>query len=958
VPVLIAVDGLGTTIWQREYLDGSGFLDTIGDLTSDPLSGDLFLLVHRGSFEETQRQELLRVRAADGQVRWSVEIDLGSVQPVPPMQVAYDPVSGRVVTVSSIGGSGANAADTLTVAYDGATGGLLWSDRFDAATIDRPTGLALASDGSLAFVLEGRGSTSSNLQGAVRALDLATGNLVWSIDDLGLGSQGRISTPEAAAGLAVVGTASGSTDRVVRALDPATGATLWDASLPSPSGGLLDHTPDGTQLFVAAFETLGPLERDVTTYALDGASGAVAWSQTYSTVVTGSNDVPRAVQASPDGTRVAIGVEVDALAPNLLATVVYDAASGAEVWRTATASIDEIGVAEPSTILFSADGNRVLVAGTGPGATGSDDAVSIAYAADDGGLDHFAQVDLSDSGDEQAPNIAVDPVGERVIVASTVRGNVQEPGQALVTARDPVTGAILWSRSLGAVPAGSESAAIALGGSGARVHLLFSDSEGVRLLTLRGLDGLTLWERTFPDRNSPGGLDLGPGQSRLYLALSRPAGGPFSPTDLEVLAVDAISGLDLWQASFDGGLIDAAKAIAVSPDGSKVAVLAAQQTDNTPPLSSQVIDSQFLTRVHDSQSGALRWSDLFDAYPGSGTNVDDPRDLAFSPDGARLFAVGASDQFGNGFTQSVALGYDVASGARLWSSVKYDGPEEGTSTFDRVRTTADGSLVAIGGSKLDNAQGRDLLGLGLDPLDGSIVWETRIDDGANEFFTDAAFDATGSLLLLAGCRTEWFFLTTALPVDAQVAALDTETGALLWRSRDLAPAGKEVAVRVAWDGAGKRLIAGTQVLGPESFDLRLDAVDEPLLVGLEGALSVASGGTQALGIRPGAAFAGNLYLLLGSASGTSPGIPVGDFELPLVADAYTDLTLRAQAPLSNSFAAIDADGAALASFELPAASSPALAGLTLHHAYVVIDASFGFPLVTAVSNPLPLELVP
>lgn len=122
-------------------------------------------------------------------------------------------------------------------------------------------------------------------------------------------------------------------------------------------------------------------------------------------------------------------------------------------------------------------------------------------------------------------------------------------------------------------------------------------------------------------------------------------------------------------------------------------------------------------------------------------------------------------------------------------------------------------------------------------------------------------------------------------------------------------------------------------------------------------LSLASGGTQQFQLRAGPAFAGELYLLLGSASGTSPGLPLGGGLLPLNPGPYFSLTLNNPnaAPLAQSFAVLDGAGEAQASFSLPPASSPALAGLSVHHAYAVIAVAPGSPpAFPLTSNPVPL----
>jgi hypothetical protein len=128
-------------------------------------------------------------------------------------------------------------------------------------------------------------------------------------------------------------------------------------------------------------------------------------------------------------------------------------------------------------------------------------------------------------------------------------------------------------------------------------------------------------------------------------------------------------------------------------------------------------------------------------------------------------------------------------------------------------------------------------------------------------------------------------------------------------------------------------------------------------------LSLAAGGTQTMLLNAGPAQALRLFLLLGSSSGTSPGLPVDGVVLPLVIpDPYFTFTLSNPntPPLGNSFGTLTATGQSIASFVVPAGSSPTFAGVTLNHAYVVFDTTStpGSPTVAFASNPVDLTLVP
>ncbi len=126
------------------------------------------------------------------------------------------------------------------------------------------------------------------------------------------------------------------------------------------------------------------------------------------------------------------------------------------------------------------------------------------------------------------------------------------------------------------------------------------------------------------------------------------------------------------------------------------------------------------------------------------------------------------------------------------------------------------------------------------------------------------------------------------------------------------------------------------------------------------AISLSAGGTQTLQLDGGVGRAGQFYLLLGSLTGTSPGFPIDAFLLPLNVDSYTLYTLTSPntPPLAGSFGVLDGVGRATATFTLPPASNPALAGLTVNHAWVALELLPNLLHPTLVSEALPLDLLP
>lgn len=94
---------------------------------------------------------------------------------------------------------------------------------------------------------------------------------------------------------------------------------------------------------------------------------------------------------------------------------------------------------------------------------------------------------------------------------------------------------------------------------------------------------------------------------------------------------------------------------------------------------------------------------------------------------------------------------------------------------------------------------------------------------------------------------------------------------------------------------------------------------------------------------------GDFYFVLGSLSGTVPGIPVNGVVLPLTLDPYLMLTLQmANAPpFANTFGVLDTEGRAQAAVDLTTGLSSALIGTTLHHAFLVLDAQTAAALLAS-----------
>jgi len=122
-------------------------------------------------------------------------------------------------------------------------------------------------------------------------------------------------------------------------------------------------------------------------------------------------------------------------------------------------------------------------------------------------------------------------------------------------------------------------------------------------------------------------------------------------------------------------------------------------------------------------------------------------------------------------------------------------------------------------------------------------------------------------------------------------------------------------------------------------------------------LSATRGGRAVFSLDAGRSKGSRLYLLLGTVSGTSPGIPLGNqLTLPLQADAWFWATLAGPnaAPLTNSLGFLDLTGKANAAFTLPINRYVFLKGLTFHHAYVLFAKDYRS--IVHASQPVPVRI--
>ncbi|MEM7202084.1 MAG: hypothetical protein AAF628_17585 [Planctomycetota bacterium] len=122
------------------------------------------------------------------------------------------------------------------------------------------------------------------------------------------------------------------------------------------------------------------------------------------------------------------------------------------------------------------------------------------------------------------------------------------------------------------------------------------------------------------------------------------------------------------------------------------------------------------------------------------------------------------------------------------------------------------------------------------------------------------------------------------------------------------------------------------------------------------AVAASAGMTVQFDFAAGSPWGGSPYVVLGSASGTSPGTPLAGTLLRLNQDLYfrSIVSVAGSGLFASWVGTLDAAGTAQATLALPAMPAAAVAGVHLHHAVLTVNsAGLGWG-----SNAVPLRLTP
>lgn len=370
-----------------------------------------------------------------------------------------------------------------------------------------------------------------------------------------------------------------------------------------------------------------------------------------------------------------------------------------------------------------------------------------------------------------AVSTAASPDGSRLYMTGYSEGPSGERNNFVTIAYNATTGAQSWLASYNSgFNFDDYVQALAVSPDGTKVFVTGVSTVGtVATVAYNATTGAQLWVKRF--FGSAGrAITVSPDSSKVFIT-----GGNGTNGDYLTTAYQASTGTRLWTATWAGpdGLNDAANAIGVTPDGSRVIVSGYNVTNER--------GYEWLTVAYSASTGAQLWFSGFNAAVGEFEDI--PSGLAVSPDGSFVVVTGwGRDSATTGDMPTVA--YDAVTGAQLWLATYRDPRSSDVINAGyAVAVSPDSHKVFVTGTDGFEPGHRSFETTAFDAATGTLLWATPYDgppDGLGDNFGfSVAVSGDGSVAVVTGGSQG----NLGLGYDFATLAYDTATGAQLWLSR-------------------------------------------------------------------------------------------------------------------------------------------------------------------------------
>jgi PQQ-like domain len=237
----------------------------------------------------------------------------------------------------------------------------------------------------------------------------------------------------------------------------------------------------------------------------------------------------------------------------------------------------------------------------------------------------------------------------------------------------------------------------------------------------------------------------------------------------------AAPGARLWVQRYNGSANgdDGAKAVAVSPDGTRVFVIGG--------CSGATPCGGYTTVAYSAATGAQLWAAPYN--PANSRDIAEA--VAVSPDGGMVFVTGYSDSgTGSGFDYAT-VAYRASDGTQLWAA-RFNGPFNGDDEATALSVARDGGAVFVTGTSAVALTKWTLTTVAYRASDGTQLWVRSFAPGD---------DLSGGIVSPGGNRV---FVTGHVTSKANTGqygtvAYNAATGAQLWARRYTGLGGRAIA---------------------------------------------------------------------------------------------------------------------------------------------------------------------
>jgi putative pyrroloquinoline-quinone binding quinoprotein len=420
------------------------------------------------------------------------------------------------------------------------------------------------------------------------------------------------------------------------------GAQSWASRLAGPPNaidgdGRLAVSPDGSRVFATGTVDDFSTGSKIQTVAYDTSDGTQLWLTHYN--LAGGSDQAAGIAVAPDGSSVFVTGTSGNLGALDYITIAYDATTGARLWKRRFSSPLGISRDEAAAIGVSPDGSSVFVTGAADGGPAESDYLTVAYDAHTGQQRWTARHEGPYR--ESARTLAVSPDGSAVFVSgyTVLSGTGLD---ILTVAYAAGTGEQLWKKrydgpksrddQANAMQVSPDGSVLYVTGfsEGTHAYVAHPDRDFITL-AYRASNGAQRWARRYNGPNDSNdnakAMVVSPDGSRVFVCGYR---GGHQGRDFETIAYSS-KGQQVWLRAYNGMADndDEAVSIGVRPDGQQVFVTGMQHATPT--------SRDYATLAYRASSGAGVWGAVYD-----GSTYDYPAALGVSPDGSSVFVTGVS----------------------------------------------------------------------------------------------------------------------------------------------------------------------------------------------------------------------------------------------------------------------------------------------------------------------------